>query len=104
MIVQALAIEVQAGREAILTVSEIAHKLGVTPSTKLRIILAEMVVDQVLVMEREEHPGIAGFRRLYRLHGHSALEALRTAKSSTFGSPRKIKFNSRQGSFLADAK
>jgi len=100
MIVQALVVEVEKwGIPAEMTVAEIAHKLDVTPSTKLRIIVNEMVLDGVLKSQKQKHPGIAGFRVLYRLSDENHTTVLKTAKKAAYGEKRHIRVNTAQGSF-----
>jgi len=55
------------GGDGSLTAVQIAHALKITASTKLRLILAEMVVQRLLVCFQEPIPGICKFRRVYAL-------------------------------------
>lgn len=97
MIIQAFAVEIQDRRGHYMTTADIARKLHVTPSTKLRIILNEMVLDEILLCVVQEHPGIAGYRRLYSLAQSHWREALRYAQACAYDRPRKIKINTAQG-------
>lgn len=97
-ILQCFAIELQEGRTGELTVAEIARKLRLTPSTKLRLMIEELVMDSQLISERETIPGIAKFRRIYRPnHG----EYKRPAPQYK-GAGRQIKINSKQISIFAE--
>ena len=49
-----------------MTIHDIARQLNLSPSTKLRAIVTELVEDEVLLCEVEDKPGVAGFRRIYR--------------------------------------
>jgi len=65
-ILQAFAIEIQEGRTGEMTVADVARKLHLSPSTKLRLMIEELVQDSQLISEKEDIPGIAKFRRIYR--------------------------------------
>ena len=65
-ILQAFAIEIQEGRTGEMTVADVARKLHLTASTKLRLMLEELVMDSQLISEKELIPGVAKFRRIYR--------------------------------------
>lgn len=105
MIVQAFTIEVYRNQEwEDMTIADIAQKLKITASTKLRIMVNEMVVDGLLLSRREVHPGIAGFRVIYSLPHHKLFELLKNAQSAAYGQKRAIRINTAQGSFLEKAK
>jgi len=94
----AFALELQEGSSGEMTIADIARKVGLAPSTKLREMVLEMVIDGVLDFRDEPIPGIAKFRRIY------------SPDPKTFKRPtphygrqgRAIKINSKQGSFLAE--
>ena len=60
------AIELHEGRSGEMTVADVARKLQLTASTKLRLMLEELVMDSQLISEKEDIPGVAKFRRIYR--------------------------------------
>lgn len=60
------AVEIQDGRDGKMTVADIARKLRLTPSTKLRLMVGELEMSGQLISEKEAIPGIAKFRRIYR--------------------------------------
>lgn len=65
MILLAFAVEVQCGRTGEMTVADIARKLHLSASSKLRDMVMEMVIDGSLDFRDEPIPGIAKFRRIY---------------------------------------
>jgi len=99
MIIQAVVVSVSRGWGDSLTIAEIAQKLKVTPSTKLRIMVNEMVVEGLLQSRHEKHPGIAGFRVLYSIPQEKLTKAVKDAQQQAWGKPRQIRINSAQGSF-----
>jgi len=100
MIIQALAIAVQkSGKDAAMTTADFANALHVTPSTKLRIILNEMVVEHMLTSRKEKHASIAGYRVMYQLPYENIYTLLRNAEMGAFAPKRRIRINSAQGSF-----
>jgi len=103
MIVQAIAIEVlRTAPWEEMTVAEVARKLQLTPSTKLRNMLNEMVVDGLLVSAKQKHAGIAGFRVLYALPDGSVRDMLKRAEKAIPGRNRTIRINTAQRSFLEE--
>lgn len=94
----AFALEVQQGNDAELTVADIARKLHLTPSTKLRDIVMELVIDGSLDFRDEAIPGIAKFRRLYSPN----YGVFKKPKDEYGRQGRAVKINSKQGSFLAE--
>jgi len=96
MIVQSFLVEAEKGNAGQLTCAEIAHYLGVTPSTKLRIILAEMEVDDLLKSKRVKDHGIAGFRRLYSLQDKNPHQSLKNARQAAFGAKRGKRVSGQQ--------
>lgn len=93
MIVQALALDYQNGGEGWLTIAEIAHLLHVTPSTKLRDMVTELLIDGVVVVKTYEYPGITQYRRFYALADEYARKHGRQRTE-----PRSIKIRgSKQG-------
>lgn len=97
-ILQVFAVELQSGREGRMTVADIARKMNLVPSTKLRLMITELVMDSQLIAEREDIPGIAKFRRIYRPN----LGEFSLPTPKYIGEKRSIKINSRQTSFFAE--
>lgn len=93
----AFAQNIHDGGDGEMTVADIARKLHLSPSTKLRDMVLELVIDGVLDFRDEPIPGIAKFRRLY---SPEAVSFKRPA--AQYGRQgRAIKVNSRQGSYFA---
>lgn len=86
------------GEPVFMTVATIARKLQLSPSTKLREMILEMVIEGELLFRDEPIPGIAKFRRLYFPNP----EHFKRPKPVYHGQGRAIKINSKQGSFLAE--
>lgn len=61
----AFAVELQCGRDGRMTIADIASKLKLAASTKLRDMVTELVIEGVLVDEKEPMPGVTKFRRIY---------------------------------------
>lgn len=93
----AFAVEIQDGRSGEMTVADVARKLHLSASSKLRDMLLELVIEGVLDFRDEPIPGIAKFRRLYSPDAVS----FRRPKAEYGRQGRAIKVNSRQGSFFA---
>jgi hypothetical protein len=89
--------EIEAGTAVEMTVADIARCLHLSPSTKLRDMILELVIDGTLDYRDEPIPGIAKFRRLYSPDNAT----FKRPKAQYGRSGREIKINSRQGSFLA---
>ena len=100
MIIQSFLVDIQKGNDGQLTCAEIARYLRVTPSTKLRIILAEMVEDDLITARKVLDHGIAGFRRIYKLPGGYALKSLETAKTAAFGKKKAKPVSDLQQTFF----
>jgi hypothetical protein len=94
----AFAVEIQQGNAPEMTIADIARKLHLAPSTKLRDIVMELVVDGSLDFRNEEIPGVAKFRRIYSPN----YKAFRPPKAEYGRQGRAIKVNTKQGSFLAE--
>lgn len=100
MIVQTFVVAVEkTGKDTTLTIADIANSLHVTASTKLRIMVNEMVLDGVLASTKQKHTGIAGFRVLYRLTYENLYSVLRNAEMGAFAVKRNVRVNSAQGIF-----
>lgn len=99
-ILQCFAIELQEGRSGELTVSDVAKKLHLTASTKLRIMLEELVMEGGLQSRREDIPGIAKFRRIYSPDP----KQFKRPTPLYRGANRTIKITSKQMSFLAEVQ
>lgn len=97
-IYQCFAVELQQGRTGELTVADVARMMHITPSTKLRIMLEELVMEGGLQSRKEDIPGVAKFRRIYSpdpKHFQRPTPQYR-------GAGRSIKINSKQMSFIAE--
>jgi len=94
----AFALELQQGNEPEMTVADVARKLHLAPSTKLRDIIYELVIDGSLKYREESIPGVAKFRRLYSPN----YNVFQKPKAEYGKQGRAIKVNSKQGSFLAE--
>jgi predicted transcriptional regulator len=96
----AIAVNVQSGGSWWLTAADIAKRLKMTPSTHLRLILANMVTTGQLDARKETDPGIAGFRRLYTVPDNDYRKAIKSARQyAHMDEKRSIRVNSRQMSF-----
>lgn len=97
MILLAFAVEIQSGRTGEMTIADIAKKMHLSASTKLRDMVMEMVIEGQLDYRTEPIPGVAQFRRIYspNFKQDKVYEAIHLKRRTP------IKINSRQGSFLA---
>lgn len=93
----AFSVEIHNGNNGEMTVADIARKLHITASTKLRDMIMELVIDGVLDFRDEPIPGVAKFRRIYSPEAVS----FRRPKAEYGKLGRAIKINSKQGSFFA---
>lgn len=91
MVILAFAVEVQNGNAGEMTMAQIARKIGLAPSTKLREMILEMVIDGQLDYRDEPMPGVAKFRRIYapNFKQDKVYEAIHLKR-------KPIKVNSRQ--------
>lgn len=80
-----------------MTVADIARHMHLSPSTKLRDMVMELVIDGVLDFRDEPIPGVAKFRRLFSPDSAT----LKRPKAEYGKKGREIKINSKQGSFFA---
>lgn len=99
-ILQCFAIELQEGRTGELTVADVARMMKITASTKLRIMLEELVMEGGLQSRKEDIPGVAKFRRIYSpdpKHFQRPTPKYR-------GAGRTIKINSKQMSMFAEVQ
>lgn len=99
-ILQAFAVEIQSGRTGELTVADIARKMRLAPSTKLRLMIEELVMDSQIISEKQAIPGVCGFRRVYRPN----LGEFEVPKPICKGEARRIRINSGQMSILVEAE
>lgn len=97
-IYQCFAIELQEGRSGEMTVSDVAKKMHITASTKLRIMLEELVMEGGLQSRKEDIPGVAKFRRIYSPDP----KFFKMPKPQYSGGGRSIKINSKQMSIFAE--
>jgi len=91
----AFAVEIQNGHTGDMTVADVARKMHLAPSTKLRDMLLELVIDGVLDFRDEPIPGVAKFRRIYSPEAVS----FHRPKAVYGKQGRTITINSRQMSF-----
>jgi len=106
MIIQALAIEKMRVGDPYdkMTLTQLAHALDRTPSTKFRDIVTELVIAGDVGEKVEPYPGIAGKRRFYYLNSNNVNRVIREKKVDAGLLKRHIKVNSRQMSFDIEVK
>jgi hypothetical protein len=97
-ILLAFAVEIQQGNKGEMTIADIARKLHLSASTKLRDMVMELVIDGALDFRDETIPGIAKFRRIFSPDA----KTFKRPRASYKGEGRAIKVNSRQKSFLME--
>ena len=97
-ILQVFAIELQEGRSGEMTANDVAKKLHLTTSTKFRLMLEELVMDSQLISTKEEIPGIAKFRRIYRPN----IGQFKTPTPQYRGVGRTIKITANQQSLFME--
>lgn len=90
--------EIEAGTAVEMTVADIARAMHLSPSTKLREMVLELVIEGVLDYRDEPIPGVAKFRRLFSPDNAT----FKRPKAQYGRSSREIKINSKQGSFFAE--
>jgi len=91
---------IMAGGDGNLTVADIARMMRLAPSTKLRLMIEELVMDSQIKSTIEEIPGVAKFRRVYSVN-HGEFEC---HKPLYRGQGRAIKINSKQQSLWAEVE
>lgn len=97
-IVLAFAVEMHDGKQPEMTVADIARKLQMTPSSFLRGMITELVIEGVLDERKEDIPGIAKFRRIYSPNPkHFKIPTPHYGRQN-----RAIKVNGKQVSFFAE--
>lgn len=89
------AVEMNGGEIAEKTVNDIARKMHLSASGKLRDMVMELVIEGVLAFRDEAIPGVTKYRRIYRLNEKS----YHRPKPQYKGQSRTVKVNSRQQSF-----
>jgi len=94
------AVEIQDGRTGELTVADVARKLQLSASTKLRLMLEELVMDSQLISTQEPIPGIAKFRRVYRPN----FGEFKRPTPQYKGSKRQIKITGKQMSMFVEVQ
>lgn len=99
-ILQVFAIDLQQGGTGEFTTSEVARKMHLTASTKLRLMLEELVMEGGLQSRREEIPGVCKYRRIYSPDP----KAFKMPRPQYKGQGRSIKINSKQKSFFAEVE
>jgi len=95
-IMLAFAVEIQNGNDGEMTIADIARAMHLAPSTKLRNMVLELVIDGVLDYRDEPIPGVAQFRRIYSPDKNT----FRAPRPRYIGEQRGIRINSKQGSFF----
>lgn len=97
-IMQVFAMDLQQGGTGELTTAEIARKMHLSPSTKLRLMIEELVMEGGLQSRREDIPGVCKYRRIYSPDP----KHFKMPKPQYKGQGRSIKINSKQTSFFAE--
>lgn len=92
------AIQIQNGGEGECTVADIARSMHLSPSTKLRDMVMELVIEGSLDFRDEPIPGIAKFRRLYSPDS----KTFKRPTPQYIGQRKPLKINSRQGTLLME--
>lgn len=95
-IMLAFAVNLQAGGDGRLTLVDIAHKVGLAHSTKLRDMVTELIIDGLLTSVDEPMTGAVGFRRVY---SPTALFDARNGRKKH--EQRTIEFRARRNGQLA---
>lgn len=90
--------KVEVGETVEMTTAKIARHLQLSPSTKLREMITELVIDGQLDFRKEQIPGVCKYRVLYSPNPKKFERPTPQYK----GQGRAIKINSKQGSFLAE--
>jgi len=93
-ILLAFAVEIQNGESGEMTVANIAKAMHLSPSTKLRDMVMELVIDGSLDFRDEAIPGITKYRRIYSPNS----KAFKTPAPQYKGQRKPLKVNSRQRS------
>lgn len=96
-ILLAFAMNIQTGGDGEMTVADIARMMHLSPSTKLRDMVTELVIDGSIDFRDEPIPGVAKFRRIYSPDP----KTFKRPKPHYKGEGKPIRFNSKQGSFFA---
>lgn len=96
----AFAAEIQDGNSGEMTVADIARKMHLSASSKLRDMVLELVIDGSLDFRDEPIPGVAKFRRIYS----PDKKAFRRPTPQYKGERKPIKITGRQMSFTADVE
>jgi hypothetical protein len=94
----AFALEMQMGHGEEMTVADIAKKLHLAASTKLRDMVMELVIEGTLDFRDEPIPGIAKFRRIFSPDA----KTFKRPRAQYKQEGRAIKINSRQKSYIAE--
>lgn len=93
LIIHVLAEAIRTGDTGIMTCSEIAKKMDIVPSTKLREILLEMIASGTLSAEAQPDPGIAGKRYLYWLKKDNEAFSVQHSNAKATRRERFIRLN-----------
>lgn len=89
---QCFSTELQSGRDGHLTIADIARMMHLKPSTKLRLMVEELVMNSEIISTVEPMAGVAGFRRIYRPNEGE----FQRYKPQYKGGGRSIKVNGKQ--------
>jgi len=95
-IMLAFAVNLQSGGDGRLTLVDIAHKVGLAHSTKLRKMVEELIAEGLLTSKDEPMTGAVSFRRVY---SPTALFDSRNGKAKR--EPRSIVFRAKENGQLS---
>lgn len=96
----AFAVALHSGSTGEMTIADIAKKLHLSASTKLRNMVMELVIEGALDFRDEPIPGIAKFRRIFSPDA----KTFKRPRAEYGRQGREIKINSRQKTFFAELK
>jgi hypothetical protein len=97
LIIHVLAEAIRVGDIDAMTCAEIAKKMDIVPSTKLRKILAEMTKAEILSVVKQPDAGIAGYRFVYSLNAGRDAYWYKQANKSAVERARQIRLNTAHG-------
>jgi hypothetical protein len=97
LIIHVLAEAIRVGDSGVMTCAEIAKKMDIVPSTKLRAILMEMIEYGILSVEEQQDAGIAGKRYLYWLKKDNEAYSVQHKNAKAARRERAIRLNTARG-------
>lgn len=97
LIIHHFAEAIRTSQPARFTCADMARKMDIIPSTKLRNILDEMVAEYLLIVTMESDAGIAGFRKVYELNYSKEGFSQPHANQKATRVARTIRMNSSKG-------